>query len=108
MALLTTQVVTKAGVAPVYSAVNASDTITADTPGLWLHVKNANAGACTVTLVDAGKTPSGSSAANPTVTVPASTGDRLISLPAELADATGLITVTYSPTASVTAGVFRR
>jgi hypothetical protein len=108
MALLTAQAVVKTGLAPVYSAVSASDTVT-PVPGskLFLHVKNGNGSACTVTLVDGGRTPAGSAATNPTVSVPASTGDRMIGpLPAEMADpATGLITVQYSVTATVTAAL---
>ena len=108
MALLTPQSVVKTGLAPTYSAVNATDTIAqANCVVQFLHVKNANASACTVTLVDAGKTPAGSAATNPTVSVPASTGDRMIGpLPNVLADpSTGLISVQYSVTASVTAAL---
>jgi len=108
MALLTPQAIVRAGLAPVLSAVNATDTITADGSTFVLHVKNANAGACTVTLTDAGSTPGGSSASNPTVTVPATTGERFIYIPNSLVNpATGLITVGYSPTASVTAALYR-
>jgi len=107
MALLTTQTVTGAGTAPTYTAVNASDTITPDS-NVFLHVKNANAAACTVTITDAGTTPGGSAATNPTVTVPATTGDRMIRIPPQYVNpTTGLVTVSYSVTASVTAGVFR-
>lgn len=107
MTLLNPQTVARTGLAPVYSAVSASDTV-APTPGaaLFLHVKNGNASACTVTLVDAGTTPAGSAATNPTVTVPANTGDRMIGpLPGSMAAGTGLITVTYSVTATVTAAL---
>lgn len=108
MALLTPQPVAVAGLAPTYSAVNASDTI-AQAQGVvqFLHVKNANASACTVTIVDGGKTPAGSSASNPTVSVPASTGDRMIGpLKNVFADpSTALLTVQYSITASVTAAL---
>ena len=108
MALLSPQVASRAGLAPVYSAVNATDTI-AQAGGVvqFLHVKNANASACTVTIVDGGKTPAGSSANSPTVSVPASTGDRMIGpLPNILADSTtGLLSVQYSVTASVTAAL---
>jgi hypothetical protein len=110
VALLTTQTISAAGLAPTFTAVNASDTITAD-PGskLFLEVKNANAASCTVTITDAGSTPAGSAASNPTVTVPATTGDRMIALSSLMAaPATGLITVSYSVTASVTAAVFRQ
>jgi uncharacterized membrane protein len=108
MALLTQQQVVIAGLQPVYSAVNASDTITPD-EDLFLHVKNANAGTCTVTLTDNSKTPGGSSATNPTVSVPATTGDRMIGpIPAVFqSTSTGLITVAYSVTSSVTAALLR-
>lgn len=105
MALLTPQVLSRTGLAPVYGAVAASDTI-APVVGslLFLHVKNGNASADTVTLVDAGRTPAGSAATNPTVTVPATTGDRMIGpLVSTMADqSTGLITVQHSTTATVT------
>lgn len=109
MALLTAQTVVKAGITPTYSAVNATDTI-APVRGasLFLHVKNANASACTVTLVDNGLTAAGSAATNPTVTVPANTGDKMIGpLPvAAMASlSTGLLSVTYSVTSSVTAAL---
>lgn len=107
MALLTPQTVTKTGTTPAYAAANSSDTIaTANGALQFLHVKNANASALTVTLVDAGTTPAGSAASNPTVTVPANTGDKMIGpLPNSLAAATGLITVQYSVTSSVTAAL---
>ena len=109
MALLTTQTIGATGTAPTFTAVNASDTITADAGSkMFLEVKNANAGACTVTITDASSTAAGSAATNPTVSVPATTGDRMIFLSPLLANpATGLITVSYSVTASVTAAVFR-
>ncbi|MBI4941857.1 MAG: hypothetical protein HY830_14025 [Actinobacteria bacterium] len=105
MALLNPQTMSRAGLAPAYGAVAASDTI-APVVGslLFLQVKNGNAAADTVTLVDAGKTPAGSSATNPTVVVPATTGDRMIGpLLSTMADpVTGLITVQHSVTATVT------
>lgn len=108
MALLLPQSVAVAGLAPTYSAVNSTDTI-AQAQGVvqFLHVKNANASAVTVTIADGGKTPGGSSASNPTVTVPANTGDRMIGpLKNVMADqTTGLLSVQYSATASVTAAL---
>lgn len=107
MALLTTNQILKAGTTPAYVAVAASDTITADTD-LFLHVKNAGGSPDTVTLVDAGITPAGSAATSPTVSVPATTGDRMIAIPQQLVNpATGLITITHSFTTSVTCSVFR-
>lgn len=107
MALLTTQQIVKAGTTPTYSAVSASDTITADTD-LFLHVKNAGGSPDTVTLVDAGTTPAGSAATSPTVSVPATTGDKMIAIPQALvAASTGLITITHSFTTSVTCALMR-
>jgi hypothetical protein len=108
MALLTAQTVTKTGTTPSYSAVSASDTIaTASGVMQFLHVKNANGSACTVTITDAGTTPAGSAASNPTVSVPLTTGDKMIGplVNAFANSTTGLITVTYSVTASVTAAL---
>jgi hypothetical protein len=108
MALLSAQTVAKTGTTPTYTAVNSSDTIAAANGVLqFLHVKNANAGNCTVTIVDAGTTPAGSAASNPTVVVPLSVGDKMIGpLPNSLASAsTGLITIQYSLTSSVTAAL---
>lgn len=110
MALLTAQAVTLAGTTPTYSAVNSTDTVTPVRGAeLFLHVKNANAAACTVTLTDNSRTPAGSAATNPTVTVPADTGDKMIGpLPSAMAaPATGLISVGYSVTSSVTAALIR-
>lgn len=108
MALLTPQQVTKAGLQPVYSAVSASDTIADISPGMFLHVKNGGGSSDTVTQDDAGTTAGGSSAADPTVSVPATTGDRMIYIvPSFVNPATGLITVTHSFTTSVTCALIR-
>jgi hypothetical protein len=108
MALLTAQAIVTAGLAASYGAANASDTITPDT-GLVLHVKNTGGSADTVTVVDAGTTPGGSTASSPTVSVPATTGDRFIPInPAFVNPATGLITVTHSSTTGVTCALLRR
>lgn len=107
MALLAAQTITKAGLTPSYGAVTASDTITAD-DRLFLHVKNAGGSPDTVTLVDAGTTPGGSAATNPTVSVPATTGDRMIYIPQSFVNpATGLVTITHSFTTSVTCALVR-
>lgn len=108
MALLTPQQVGITGLAPVYSAPTASDTITPD-DRVFLHVKNTNAGADTATVVVPGST---YGQANPdvAVNVPATTGDRMIGpMVAALADpSTGLITVTHSNTgAGVTCALLR-
>jgi hypothetical protein len=108
VALLTSQAVVAPSLTPTYTAVNASDTITPDS-NLFLHVKNANASPSVVTITDSGTTPGGSAATNPTVSVPATTGDRMIPISSAYANpTTGLITVSYSVTASVTAALIRR
>lgn len=107
MALGTVQAIVATGVTPVYATPLSSESIT---PGedQFLHVKNASGGAVTVTLVDAGSTPGASAATNPTVSVPATTGDKMIYLnPNYVNPATGFITVNFSATASVTAALMR-
>lgn len=109
MALLATQNITRAGVGPTFAAVSASDTFAPD-KDTFIEVKNANAGACTVTITTPKTDAIGNAVADNVVSVPATTGDRMIGpFPAEhYADpTTGLATVTFSPTASVTVGVFR-
>ena len=108
MALLSAQQVTKAGLQPVYSPVSASDTIADASIGMILHVKNAGGSPDTVTVDDAGTTAGGSVATDPTVSVPATTGDRMIYIvPSFVNPATGLITVTHSFTTSVTCALIR-
>src|SRR3954469_8118260 len=108
MTLIAKQQVALAGLAPVYTGVTASDTFVPD-DDLFLHVKNAGGSPCIVTLVDKSLTAGGSAAANPTVTVPATTGDRMIGpLPIVFTDpATGLMSANYSFTTSVTAALLR-
>lgn len=88
-----------------YNAVTNGDTIAVDTSRkTFLHIKNGNASACVVTIADASFTAAGNASANRTVSVPATTGDEMIYLPPAAASATtGLITLTYSVTATVTA-----
>jgi hypothetical protein len=107
MAVISPQQVSIAGTNATYTAVTASDTFGPDT-GQVLHVKNASGGSVTVTFVDAGRTPGGSAATNPTVSVPAA-GDRFIGpVPQSYASqSTGLITVNYSATTSVTAALLK-
>lgn len=71
---------------------------------LILHVKNASGSPITVTVTDAGSTASASVASNPTISVPATTGDKYYYVNQYLTNpATGLITVAFSATTSVTA-----
>lgn len=107
MALLSTQQIVRTGLAPSYGAVAASDTF-APGPNTFLHVKNAGGSPDTVTLVTPGSVITDVPIGDPTVSVPATTGDRMIGpIPGGVfADpATGLVTVTHSFTTTVTVAV---
>lgn len=110
MALLATQSIVRAGLAPAYAAASGGgDQFTPDAR-TYLQVKNASAGAITVTIVTPRNDAYGNAIADNTVSVPATTGDRLIGpFPADAyADpATGLANVTYSGVTSLTVGCFQ-
>lgn len=109
MALLPTTVVPLAGQRfdNLLTAVSASDTMETGA-GVYLIVKNANAGACTVTLATPGTVDGDLAVADRVVTVVATVGYTIIPITSTYRDpATGLATVTFSPTATVTACVIR-
>jgi hypothetical protein len=75
---LTTQDVGIAGLAPVYTAGDSVNGMTAVADyDSFLHVKNSGAGACTVTLSATAKL-GGIGIPDQTVVVPITTGDRMI------------------------------
>jgi hypothetical protein len=107
MALGAMQQIVAAGLTPVYAVPLATEQIVPN-DDMFLHVKNGNAGACVVTLTDPGLTPSGSAATNPTVSVPATTGDKMIPIPATLTSpSTGTIQVAFSVQTSVSVALLR-
>lgn len=107
MALLTATTIGVAGTAPTLSAVNSTDTIVAD-DSMWLHVNNGGGGSITVTISDGGSTPAGNAASTTARTVGAGAA-ALFPLTAKTNDpTTGVTTITYSGTTSVTAKVFRK
>ncbi len=107
MALGAVQSVVGSGITPSYATPGSTEDIT-PSGGLVLHVKNANVASLTVTVTDAGTTPAGSAATNPTLTVGANTGDRMMYLnPALASPTTGLIHLAFSITSSVTAALLR-
>jgi hypothetical protein len=107
MALGAVQQITAAGVAQTYATPNASENILPNS-ALFLHVKNANAAPCVITFTDVGRTPAGSAATNPTVSVPATTGDKMIAVPAQLVNtATGFIVAGFSVQSSVSVALLR-
>lgn len=102
MALLTLQVISDPSLTPSYGAVASTDTCSY-TPNSFLHVKNVSGSPDTVTVVVPGTGPYGVAIPDPTVSVPATTGDRMIPIRASAVDpATGLITIQHSATTSVT------
>lgn len=108
MALLTT--ITAVGNGTLLSsslaAVNSSDTVAVPSDACWLHVKNGGGGAITVTISDPGSTPVGNAGTTSAVSVAAG-AERLFRLTTKHnSPSTGVATITYSGTTSVTAGVF--
>ena len=106
MAAQATQSIIRTGITPTYAAANAGgDTFT---PGArtFLHVKNTNAATRDITVVSSSTT-IGLAVADVTVTIPATTGDKIIGpFPYEhFADATGQAAVTWSSATNVTIAV---
>jgi phage tail sheath gpL-like len=104
MALLVPQQTTETGTTATYSAVNVSETVNPD-DRVVLHVKNANASPTNVTVVVPGTT---WGQANPDIVVAvANATEKFVKIPNVPDPTTGLITVTYSVTTSVTAALVR-
>jgi hypothetical protein len=102
MALAVAQPIVQAGVTPAYAAPLSVENIAPD-DGLFLHVKNTNASLTLVGIIDPGTTPAGSVATNPSISVPATTGDKMIPLNRRFTNpTTGLITISFS---NIAAGV---
>jgi hypothetical protein len=104
MALLAQQAVALTGLTPTYSAAAASTTVTCGERS-FLHVKNANGSSMTVTLTATARV-RGQLVADVVITVPATTGDKMIGpitadLFASAADGVSA-SITYSSTTSVT------
>lgn len=104
MALLAQQVIARSGLTPTYSTAAASTTVTCGDRS-FLHVKNTNGSSMTVTITCTAQV-DGQQAADLVVTVPATTGDKMIGpitgkLFASAADGVSA-SVTYSSTTSVT------
>lgn len=111
MALLTTQVVTRAGITPSYTAASATDTFT---PGsdVFIHAKNTNAATrdLAFSINNTNPTYPNVTYAMVAVTIPATTGDKMIGpFPSGVfADpTTGVCTITPTVTTNVTYGAFK-
>ncbi|MFF4489416.1 hypothetical protein ACFY0F_23455 [Streptomyces sp. NPDC001544] len=104
MALLAQQVITRAGTTPTYSAAAASTTVTCGDRS-FLHVKNTAGSSMTVTITATAQV-DGQAVSDLVVTVPATTGDKMIGpitnkLFASASDGVSAA-ITYSSTTSVT------
>jgi hypothetical protein len=103
MATLTTQVIVRTGITPSYAAVTGGGDACEVGDDIYLHFKNTNAATYTVTLaIPSGNSPySGVTYTSTAVTIPATTGDKLIGpISAGLYKdpTTGLCTITYTGT----------
>jgi hypothetical protein len=114
VATYTVQSIVEAGLNPTYTAVGSSDTFTPaagdESRVHILHVKNAGGSADTVAVDDPNSvSPAGAQSFNPdlSVSVPATTGDRLIRIPLpRCRQSNGTVSITHSFTTTVTAAVF--
>lgn len=109
MALLSTQVVPVAGLRFDNTLVAASASDTAETgAGVFLVVKNASGSPVTVTVATPETFDGDLTLQDRAVSVAATTGQSFIPLTSRYRDpSTGLATITYSATTSVTVGAFR-
>lgn len=107
MALGAAQRVTDAGVAPTYAVPAASDSFAWPSGATYvlMHVKNANGAACVVTVDSAATASDGLAAADKEVTVPLTTGDRIIRISPAFKDADGDVNITFSVQTSVSVAV---
>lgn len=111
MAALTVTTIVAAGVTPAPAAVAASDTIAESqfgTNGVILRVINAGGSPDSVSVSDPNLTASGNAGTVTPVSVPATTGVKMIFIPRSAINAsTGNATVTHSFTTSVTYELYR-
>lgn len=108
MATLTTQTITAGGLSPVYDPAAAGGDKLRPGRTTFLHVKNGDASSMTVTIATPG-TVDGLAIADRTVTVGAG-DDQMIPIPAAIygnASDSGLASVTYSATTSLTVAALR-
>lgn len=107
MPLAAPQLVTDAGVAPAYNAPSATDKFVWPEGAAYVlvHVKNANAAACVVAVTSRASASDGLVVTNKSVTVPLSTGDRMIRISPAFRDVDGDVDMTFSVQSSVLVAV---
>ena len=108
MAVLAVQEIVRAGLAPAYTACAAGGDSFANPGNAFIHIKNANGSAATLTIVTP-KTVDGLAVADRTVSIPATSGDVMIGpLPAATYnDASGNVSLTYSAVTDLTIGIVK-
>lgn len=107
MAALSAITPVNAGVSSAGAAVAASDTVARSimgSSGAYLEIINGNAATDNITITDPGSTPAGNSLAGGTIAVSVAAGaSKVFYLRTDqVTQATGLITITHSVTATVT------
>ncbi len=105
MALLTATRPTAGGTVIAGAAVSSSDTISVGdlgALGAYLIVANGGVGSINVTISDSGATPAGNSATTAAVAVTNGTSKAFYINPKAANPSTGVVTVTFSGTTSVT------
>lgn len=96
------QEVTVAGLAATYNAAGAGDKVK---PGVTLIVKNTNGSTRDLTLVTPG-TQYGQAIADPVITLPITTGERIVKIPeVGFTGTDGLVPLAWSATTGVTFAV---
>jgi hypothetical protein len=109
VATVSVQDVSRAGTTPTYNAASGGGDKFSPGAHVFVHVKNASGSTVTPTFVTPGQIQELAVADSASVSVPATTGDRMIGpFPPEIfAGSDGLVAVTWSATTSVTFAVLR-
>ena len=109
MATLATQNVDTAGLAPAYTAAAAGGDKMLPGDHDFLHVKNGSGSAVTVTIVTPATVDAVLAVGDRAIVVPATTGERMIRVPADLYrdPVDGLASITYSAVTTVTVAAIR-
>ena len=105
---ITVQTLARAGLSATYEACDTNGNYFTNDGMTFIHIKNANAGTPTLTIATA-NTVDGLAIADRTVTMFATTGDKMIGpLPASVYnDANGRVQLTYSAVTDLTIAVIK-
>lgn len=109
MAVLTVQQAVLAGLTPTYAAASVGGDSFANDGRIFLHVKNSDSSSHVTTVASQKPTVPGYTPANNAVTVPITTGDKIIGPfdPTVWNDADGKVQVTYAAVTGMTVAAIR-